>query len=148
MVKVLVLGDLMIDHYVWGTCDRISPEAPVQVINAKKETKRLGGCGNVVSNLIALGAQVGVISVVGDDENGDEILELLKMRGAKAELIIKEKGRKSSLKSRIMVAHQQVLRIDNESVGDVKCADEILAKFDEILRGYDIVLLSDYGKGV
>ena len=83
MVKVLVLGDLMIDHYVWGTCDRISPEAPVQVINAKKETKRLGGCGNVVSNLIALGAQVGVISVIGDDENGDEGDALLTLSGSR-----------------------------------------------------------------
>lgn len=148
MARVLVVGDLMIDHYIWGSCDRISPEAPVQVVNIKNETKRLGGCGNVVSNLIALGAEVGVISVVGDDELGSEILKLLKDRGAKAELVIAQKGRKSSQKSRVMVAHQQVLRLDTESTSDIDCADEIVGKFQGILDSYDIVLLSDYGKGV
>ncbi|WP_279061226.1 D-glycero-beta-D-manno-heptose-7-phosphate kinase [Campylobacter lanienae] len=148
MARVLVVGDLMIDHYIWGSCDRISPEAPVQVVNVKNETKRLGGCGNVVSNLIALGAEVGVISVVGDDELGSEILKLLKDRGAKAELVIAQKGRKSSQKSRVMVTHQQVLRLDTESTSDIDCADEIVGKFQGILDGYDIVLLSDYGKGV
>ncbi|MGM9996841.1 D-glycero-beta-D-manno-heptose-7-phosphate kinase [Campylobacter lanienae] len=148
MSRVLVVGDLMIDHYIWGSCDRISPEAPVQVVNIKNETKRLGGCGNVVSNLIALGAEVGVISVVGDDELGSEILKLLKDRGAKAELVIAQKGRKSSQKSRVMVTHQQVLRLDTESTSDIDCADEIVGKFQGILDGYDIVLLSDYGKGV
>ena len=148
MSRVLVVGDLMIDHYIWGSCDRISPEAPVQVVNIKNETKRLGGCGNVVSNLIALGAEVGVISVVGDDELGSEILKLLKDRGAKAELVIAQKGRKSSQKSRVMVTHQQVLRLDTESTSDIDCDDEIVGKFQGILDGYDIVLLSDYGKGV
>nr|MBP3725031.1 D-glycero-beta-D-manno-heptose-7-phosphate kinase [Campylobacter sp.] len=148
MPKILVVGDLMIDHYIWGSCDRISPEAPVQVVLNQNENKRLGGSGNVVSNLIALGAEVGVISVIGDDKLGDEILNLISQRGAKAELVIKEKNRKSSQKSRIMVAHQQVLRVDTESVCDINCADEITAKFDEILAHYDIVLLSDYGKGV
>ena len=148
MARVLVVGDLMIDHYIWGSCDRICPEAPVQVVNVKNETKRLGGCGNVVSNLIALGAEVGVISVVGDDELGGEILKLLKDRGAKAELVIAQKGRKSSQKSRVMVTHQQVLRLDTESTSDIDCDDEIVGKFQGILDGYDIVLLSDYGKGV
>ena len=148
MARVLVVGDLMIDHYIWGSCDRISPEAPVQVVNVKNETKRLGGCGNVVSNLIALGAEVGVISVVGEDELGSEILKLLKDRGAKAELVIAQKGRKSSQKSRVMVTHQQVLRLDTESTSDIDCDDEIVGKFQGILDGYDIVLLSDYGKGV
>ena len=148
MARVLVVGDLMIDHYIWGSCDRISPEAPVQVVNVKNETKRLGGCGNVVSNLITLGAEVGVISVVGDDELGSEILKLLKDRGAKAELVIAQKGRKSSQKSRVMVTHQQVLRLDTESTSDIDCDDEIVGKFQGILDGYDIVLLSDYGKGV
>ncbi|ARR01643.1 D,D-heptose 1-phosphate adenosyltransferase / 7-phosphate kinase [Campylobacter vicugnae] len=148
MAKVLVVGDLMIDHYIWGSCDRISPEAPVQVVNIKNETKRLGGCGNVVSNLIALGAEVGVVSVVGDDDLGKEILELLDARGAKAELVLSQSGRKSSQKSRVMVSHQQVIRLDTESISDINCADEIVSKFANILASYDIVLLSDYGKGV
>ena len=132
MAKVLVVGDLMIDHYIWGNCDRISPEAPVQVVNIKNETKRLGGCGNVVSNLIALGAEVGVVSVVGDDDLGKEILELLDARGAKAELVLSQSGRKSSQKSRIMVSHKQVIRLDTESISDINCADEIVGK-DSVL---------------
>ena len=106
MAKVLVVGDLMIDHYIWGSCDRISPEAPVQVVNIKNETKRLGGCGHVVSNLIALGAEVGVVSVVGDDELGVEILELLKgeyICGLPNKIILTEKG--------IFVANQVILKL-------------------------------------
>ena len=148
MPKVLVVGDLMIDHYIWGSCERISPEAPVQVVLKNNESMRLGGCGNVVSNLIALGADVGVISVLGDDEAGRDILALLDERGAKCELVLRERGRKSSQKSRIIVSHQQVLRLDTESVQEISLADEIIAKFPDILSGYDIVLLSDYGKGV
>lgn len=148
MANVLVVGDLMIDHYIWGSCDRISPEAPVQVVNIQKQTRRLGGLGNVVSNLIALGAKVGVISVIGDDELGNEILKMIEQRGAKPELVIKEKGRISSQKSRIMVSHQQVLRLDTESICDTNLSDDIICQFEEILNEYDIVLLSDYGKGV
>lgn len=148
MPKILVVGDLMIDHYIWGSCERISPEAPVQVVLKNSESMRLGGCGNVVSNLIALGAQTGVISVLGDDEAGRQIAKLLDERGAKSELVLKERGRKSSQKSRIIVSHQQVLRLDTESVQEITLGDEILIKFPEILKGYDIVLLSDYGKGV
>lgn len=148
MPKILVIGDLMIDHYIWGSCSRISPEAPVQVVLKESESKRLGGCGNVISNLIALGAQVGVISVLGDDDLGRQTKELLKERGAKDELILSQRGRKSSQKSRIMASHQQILRIDSESVCDINLADEIIARLDESIAKYDIVLLSDYGKGV
>ena len=128
MPKVLVIGDLMIDHYIWGSCERISPEAPVQVVLKQSETKRLGGCGNVVSNLIALGADVGVISVVGDDSAGREIIAMLASCKAKAELVLQERGRKSSQKSRIMVSHQQVLRVDNESTDEISLDDEIIAR--------------------
>ena len=148
MPKVLVIGDLMIDHYIWGSCERISPEAPVQVVLKQSETKRLGGCGNVVSNLIALGADVGVISVLGDDSAGREIIAMLASCKAKAELVLQERGRKSSQKSRIMVSHQQVLRVDNESADEISLDDEIIARLEGILKRYDIVLLSDYGKGV
>lgn len=148
MVKVLVVGDLMIDAYIWGSCDRISPEAPVQVVKIENETKRLGGAGNVVSNLIALGASVGVVSVVGDDLSGDEICDLLTKRGAKIELVLREKERKSAVKTRVMATHQQILRIDSETAQNTALEDEIIAKFDDILQDYDIVLLSDYGKGI
>jgi len=89
-VRTLVVGDLMLDHYIWGSCERISPEAPVQVVKIKNETKRLGGAGNVVLNLLSLGAKVGVMSVLGDDETGDEIERILCEQGARAEFIKRE----------------------------------------------------------
>ncbi|QCD52061.1 D-glycero-beta-D-manno-heptose-7-phosphate kinase [Campylobacter sp. RM16192] len=147
-VRVLVVGDLMLDHYIWGSCDRISPEAPVQVVKIKNETKRLGGAGNVVLNLLSLGTKVGVISVVGADEVGEEIIEILEKFGAKVEFIKRESSRISSIKSRVMATHQQVVRIDKESAEDIDCEDEVIAKFKENLKNYDVVLLSDYGKGV
>ena len=147
-VRALVAGDLMLDHYIWGSCERISPEAPVQVVKIKNETKRLGGAGNVVLNLLSLGAKVGVISVLGDDETGDEIERILLEQGAKPEFIKREIGRTSSIKSRVMATHQQVVRIDKESVEAVTCEDELAANFARALEGYDVALLSDYGKGV
>jgi len=147
-VRALVVGDLMLDHYIWGSCERISPEAPVQVVKIKNETKRLGGAGNVVLNLLSLGAKVGVMSVLGDDETGDEIEWILREQGARAEFIKREKGRTSSIKSRVMATHQQVVRIDKESVEAVTCEDELAANFARALEGYDVALLSDYGKGV
>ena len=114
-VEILVVGDLMLDHYIWGSCDRISPEAPVQVVKIAKETHRLGGAGNVVQNLLALGAKVSVASVVGDDEVGLRIKNMLSELGAGGGLILSEKGRESSIKSRVMASHQQVVRIDKES---------------------------------
>ncbi len=72
--KILVIGDLMLDHYLWGKCERISPEAPVQVVDINRETTVLGGAGNVINNLITMGAKVGVLSVIGDDSNGEELL--------------------------------------------------------------------------
>ena len=119
--NILVIGDLMVDHYLWGDCDRISPEAPVQVVDIKKENKRLGGAGNVIANLKALGANVEVFSVVGDDFIGDEILKMLENMQVKAKLI-KEKNRKSAQKCRLMAVHQQVIRFDKESKEDI-CED-------------------------
>lgn len=147
-VRALVVGDLMLDHYIWGSCDRISPEAPVQVVKIKNETKRLGGAGNVVLNLLSLGAKVGVISAVGNDEVGKEIAKIIKDFGAKPEFIKFEDGRTSSIKSRVMATHQQVVRIDKESIENIACEDELVREFGAALDNYDVVLLSDYGKGV
>ncbi|NLK66713.1 MAG: D-glycero-beta-D-manno-heptose-7-phosphate kinase [Campylobacteraceae bacterium] len=148
--NILVIGDLMIDHYLWGECERISPEAPVQVVDVKKETKRLGGAGNVIANLKALGVNVGVMSVVGDDLIADEITALLSSDDVKIEKLVRETNRKSAQKSRLMAVHQQVIRFDKESKEDIKKSsqDELVAKFSEIVANYDAVLLSDYAKGV
>lgn len=146
--KILVVGDLMIDHYIWGSCDRISPEAPVQVIKIQNETKRLGGAGNVVSNLKALGAEVGLISVLGDDEAGAQTRELLKDLELCYEKIFIEEGRQSSIKSRVMASNQQVVRIDKESVERISYEMELIMEFERKINEFDLVLLSDYGKGV
>ncbi len=112
--NILVIGDLMIDHYLWGNVNRISPEAPVQVVEVEKETIVLGGAGNVVNNLVALGADVMVMSVVGEDKNGDEITQMLESIKVKHYLICDE-NRKTTKKSRIIASHQQVVRYDHES---------------------------------
>ncbi|MGB5919795.1 D-glycero-beta-D-manno-heptose-7-phosphate kinase [Arcobacter sp.] len=147
--NILVIGDLMVDHYLWGTCDRISPEAPVQIIDVQNETKVLGGAGNVISNLLSLGADVGVLSVVGDDSVAEEVKYLIDATDAKSFLIL-QKGRKTSKKSRIMASKSQVVRYDHESKNNIsfESTDKVYAKLQQIVNGYDLILLSDYGKGV
>ena len=148
--KILVVGDLMIDHYLWGSCERISPEAPVQVINVKSESTLLGGAGNVINNLKALGAQVDVISVVGDCEISDELKELLGNINVDAQYLITQKDRITSKKSRIIASQQQVVRYDRENTDEIndESQEKLLSYYKKIIKNYDNVLLSDYGKGV
>ncbi len=147
---ILVLGDLMIDHYLWGGCERISPEAPVQVVDIAKETTVLGGAGNVINNLVTLGAQVSVAGVIGDDENGTELMAMLEAIGVTCKAVITQNGRKTSKKSRIIAANQQILRYDKESKEDIApaSAQHILDVIETSLSQYDAIILSDYGKGV
>ena len=148
--KLLVIGDLMIDHYLWGSCERISPEAPVQVINVDNESTVLGGSGNVINNLRALGAQVDVISVIGGCEISDELKTLLSNINVNSQYLITQKDRITSKKSRIIAAQQQVVRYDRESTDEINSESQkqILDTFNSIITDYDGVLLSDYGKGV
>ncbi len=148
--KILVIGDLMIDHYLWGSCERISPEAPVQVVNVERESSVLGGAGNVINNLRALGAQVDVISVIGGCEISEELKELLADIRVDTQYLITQKDRITSKKSRIIASQQQVVRYDRESTDEISSESqkEILAAFSNIIADYDGVLLSDYGKGV
>ncbi|HIF36167.1 MAG TPA: D-glycero-beta-D-manno-heptose-7-phosphate kinase, partial [Candidatus Thioglobus sp.] len=148
--KILVIGDLMIDHYLWGSCDRISPEAPVQVVNVKNESVVLGGAGNVINNLKALGAQVDVISVIGGCEISGELKKLLKDIDVDSKYLITQKDRITSKKSRIIASHQQVVRYDRESANEInnRSQETVLNSFKKIIKNYDNVLLSDYGKGV
>lgn len=148
--KLLVIGDLMIDHYLWGSCERISPEAPVQVINVDNESTVLGGSGNVINNLKALGAQVDVISVIGGCETSDELKILLNDINVNSKYLITQKDRITSKKSRIIAAQQQVVRYDRESTDEISTKSQtiILNTFKKIITNYDAVLLSDYGKGV
>ena len=148
--KLLVIGDLMIDHYLWGSCERISPEAPVQVVNIKSESAVLGGAGNVINNLNALGAQVDVISVIGGCEISDELKALLANIKVNTQYLITQKDRITSKKSRIIASQQQVVRYDRESTDEISNESQksILDVFKSIIDNYDGVLLSDYGKGV
>jgi len=148
--KILVVGDLMIDHYLWGSCDRISPEAPVQVIDVKHENTVLGGSGNVINNLKALGSQVGVISVIGECEVADKLKKLLLNINVDTRYIVTQAGRMTSKKSRIIASQQQVVRYDIESTDEISDESQksILTSFKNIIKDYDSVLLSDYGKGV
>jgi D-beta-D-heptose 7-phosphate kinase/D-beta-D-heptose 1-phosphate adenosyltransferase len=148
--KLLVIGDLMIDHYLWGSCERISPEAPVQVVNVKSESTVLGGAGNVINNLNALGAQVDVISVIGGCEISDELKALLTSIKVNTQYLITQEDRITSKKSRIIASQQQVVRYDRESTNEIshESQKEILTTFRSIISNFDAVLLSDYGKGV
>jgi len=148
--NILVVGDLMIDHYLWGSCERISPEAPVQVVDIAKETTVLGGAGNVINNLVALGGEVGVSSVIGDDENGVELKAMLNAIGVNSKNIITQDGRKTSKKSRVIASSQQVIRYDKESKENISdsSVSEILDSLVETISKYDVIILSDYGKGV
>lgn len=148
--NILVIGDLMLDHYLWGSCERISPEAPVQVVDIAKETTVLGGAGNVINNLVTLGANVSVSSVIGDDENGKELSIMLQDIGVKTDGLFVQTGRKTSKKSRVIAVSQQVLRYDKESKEaiDEISVEKILTSLEKTLVLYDAIILSDYGKGV
>ena len=148
--NILVVGDLMIDHYLWGKAERISPEAPVQVVDVGHETTVLGGAGNVVNNLIALGATVSVASAIGDDANGKELTLMLKAIGVKTEGLVTQHDRKTSKKSRVIASNQQILRYDKESKDaiETESVQKILDAVKKDLFLYDIIILSDYGKGV
>ncbi len=148
--NILVVGDLMIDHYLWGSCQRISPEAPVQVVDIAKETTVLGGAGNVINNLNALGAEVSVASVIGEDSIGCELIEMLESINVDTQSIITQNGRKTSKKSRVIASSQQVIRYDKESKNDIETAsvEKILQELQKNISQYDIIILSDYGKGV
>ncbi|MEA3522606.1 MAG: D-glycero-beta-D-manno-heptose-7-phosphate kinase [Campylobacterota bacterium] len=147
---ILVIGDLMIDHYLWGGCERISPEAPVQVVDITKETTVLGGAGNVINNLVTLGAQVSVAGVIGNDENGDELLGMLHEISVNTEALIVQEDRKTSKKSRVIAANQQIIRYDQESKDAINdtSVKRILSILQSLIASMDMIILSDYGKGV
>ncbi len=148
--KLLVIGDLMIDQYLWGSCERISPEAPVQVINVESESTVLGGAGNVVNNLKKLGAQVDIISVVGNCKISNELINLLADIKVQTKYLITQKNRITSKKSRIIASQQQVVRYDRESSDDIDIESQntIIETFNKIVEDYEVILLSDYGKGI
>ncbi len=149
-VRVLVIGDLILDKYTWGSVSRISPEAPVQVVEVEREEVRLGGAGNVVHNLLSLGCQVSLASVVGVDADGCELLSLLGQKDLDLSAIQRVEKRQTSCKTRILANHQQMLRVDRESVEPITAVeqDEMFSRITALLPSVQAVLISDYLKGV
>jgi D-beta-D-heptose 7-phosphate kinase/D-beta-D-heptose 1-phosphate adenosyltransferase len=149
-VRVLCVGDVMLDHYVYGTVDRISPEAPIPVLQITQETRAPGGAGNVLRNLETLGAQCCFVSVVGGDDAGRE---LKKLTGAservEAHLLV-DRGRTTTLKTRYVAGMQQMLRADRESIAPIKAAAraDLLGLVRQAVADYPVVVVSDYAKGV
>ncbi|MDX5321192.1 MAG: PfkB family carbohydrate kinase [Bacteroidota bacterium] len=149
-IKTLVIGDLMVDSYLFGKVDRISPEAPVPVVMLDKRDYRLGGAANVALNLRALGAQVSIASVVGQDEMGDKLGALLRAEGIETEGLIQSSDRRTTVKHRIIGNNHQMLRVDDEDLHALSEEDEqklghwVMNR----LRNFDVVIFEDYDKGV
>ena len=148
--RVLVVGDIIMDQYIWGQVTRISPEAPVPVVEVREETRLLGGAANVVHNMATLGARAVLCGVVGEDHAGREVLEKLRALKVPTDGVIVEAGRPTSLKTRIVAHSQQVVRFDRESKGAItdESAKTILDYIESSLDSLDAIVVSDYGKGV
>ena len=149
-IKVLVLGDLMIDEYVWGSVDRISPEAPVPVVSVNNTSYTLGGAGNVVNNLVSMGASVSIAGTVGTGETGKILIKKLHEFKVDIKGLIEEPYRATTRKTRIIASNQQMLRIDHETTQEIK--QETFDKLKQVLSVkiplVDFVIISDYAKGL
>ena len=148
--NILVVGDLMVDEYLWGDVERISPEAPVQVVTIKDEDFSLGGSGNVVNNVVALGAKVSAVGVIGTGTDGQLLLNKLNELGVDIAGIFQDSNRPTTRKTRIIASNQHVLRIDRETKESIsEPAFEAIAKYlEDKIPDVDVVLISDYGKGL
>jgi len=148
--KIVVLGDIILDAYWWGDSSRISPEAPVPIVQIEKESVRPGGSANVAKNLKALGAYPRCVGVIGKDAHGATLKKAFSEEGIRTDFLVTDAARPTTLKTRIISRNQQVVRVDREEKGDISRGTEtrVLAKFKKALSGASAVIISDYGKGV
>src|SRR5271157_5980396 len=151
-LKALVIGDVMIDSYLWGTVERISPEAPVPIVAVNKRENRLGGAANVALNIQALGATPILCSIIGDESKGDSFYELLRKQDMTDEGIIKSKNRITTTKFRIIGNHSQMLRVDEKvdsslSEKETNLLYNRIAKLIET-KNIDVIIFEDYDKGI
>lgn len=150
--NILIIGDVMMDTYLWGHVERISPEAPVPVVSVSRRENRLGGAANVALNIQSLGASPIVVSVIGDDQEGDEFLTLLTNQGLSTEGIVRVPKRPTTVKTRVIAHHQQMLRIDAETDKNIseKVTTEVLEKVQQIIseKKIDVIIFEDYDKGL
>ncbi|WP_250645552.1 D-glycero-beta-D-manno-heptose-7-phosphate kinase [Salidesulfovibrio onnuriiensis] len=146
--KVMILGDLMLDHYMVGSVERISPEAPVPVVRVEREKFLMGGAGNVAMNIAALGGAPMLVGVIGDDREGDELKTLCEQAQLSVNLLT-DPNRPSTKKTRIIAQNQQICRVDSEDSGPLSEAllDQLFKYLQAELQQYPVVILSDYGKG-
>ena len=148
-LNILVVGDIMLDRYVSGDVNRISPEAPVPILNYNKEINRLGGAGNVASNLFNLNVRVDIFGFIGDDSQGIQIKELLKFENISSNFLHKTKKANTTIKTRFISNGIQILRLDNDSKGFCeKDYAELTKIIEKNLDNYDSIIISDYNKGV
>jgi len=149
-LKVVVVGDVMVDAYAWGQSDRMSPEAPVPVVQIKRTENRPGGAANVALNLAAMGVQVGLVSLVGNDAAGRELAALLAQEGVPTDGLVVSDERPTTIKTRIMSGNRQLLRIDEESTADasLKESASVESAFLKTIDGANAVIFQDYDKGV
>ena len=148
--KVLIIGDLILDEFLWGDVSRISPEAPVPVVWVRSESFMPGGAANVANNIHALGGEVYLAGVIGMDERGKTLTEELRKKGIEVEGVIVDGERPTTLKTRVIAHHQQVVRIDKEKM-DCLSSDaigQIIDYVKKIIKGIDAIIIEDYGKGV
>jgi len=149
--KILVVGDVMLDEYYFGSAERISPEAPVPVFNFKSKNAVLGGAANVAANIAANSSNVYLMAVIGDDTNGERMLSILSEKGIDTSLVIKDKTRKTTVKTRLLAQNnQQLIRIDSEDRQDIgqELESALIDKLNQIINEVDLVLISDYLKGL
>jgi D-beta-D-heptose 7-phosphate kinase/D-beta-D-heptose 1-phosphate adenosyltransferase len=148
--RLVVLGDCMIDRYLWGRVDRISPEAPVPVVEVERETMALGGAANVAVNLRALGAEAALVGIVGDDPDGGALVDACRARGVDASGVIRDAHRPTTVKTRIVAHSQQVVRADREArhAAAGPALDALRAALEREIARCDGLVVSDYGKGV
>jgi D-glycero-beta-D-manno-heptose-7-phosphate kinase len=149
-IPVLVIGDVMLDAYIWGMVERVSPEAPVPVVKVINRDYRLGGAANVALNLKALGAIPLIVSVIGQDEAGVKFTDRLKNREISAEGIVHSAIRPTTVKTRVIASHQHVVRVDDETDKDLSAEElqEVIQKIDTLLPKCKAVVFEDYDKGV
>lgn len=148
--RVLVVGDLILDEFLWGDVSRISPEAPVPVVWVKKESFMPGGASNVANNITSLGAGVSLVGVVGDDERGAILKGELEQRGVDTAGIFIDGSRPTILKTRVVAQHQQVVRIDKEKLGGVgdEISQKLIRHIAGVIKDVDAIIIEDYGKGI
>lgn len=149
-LEIAVVGDLMMDEYVWGSASRVSPESPVLVIDVDRETAVPGGAANVAANVSALGASASVFGAVGDDVHGERLTRSLEERGLKTEGVVVDRSRPTTRKTRVVAQNQQVLRVDRERTHPMpaEVSGDLVDRFRNLVQRIDAVLVSDYAKGV